>query len=60
MPIQRAFSQKVPVLEKDGLILSDSCVKRLQVLKESDSKTNEYLRVLVRCFLTPRKLFENK
>ena len=50
VPIQRAFSQKAPVLEKEGLILSDSCVKRLQILKEADSKSNQYLRVLVSFF----------
>ena len=61
VPIQRAFSQKAPVLEKEGLILSDSCVKRLQILKEADSKSNQYLRVLVSYFFQnskPRKSLE--
>ena len=61
VPIQRAFSQKAPVLEKEGLILSDSCVKRLQILKEADSKSNQYLRVLVSFFFLnskSRKLLE--
>ena len=43
----RQISQN-PVSDlKNGLLLSDSCVKRLQTINDGESDLNQYLRVSV-------------
>ena len=50
VPPVRQFAQNVgPKIKANGLLLSDSCVKRLQLINEGvDTNSRQYLRVLVR------------
>ena len=43
----RQISQNPAGDLKNGIILSDSCVKRLQTINEGDSDLNQYLRISV-------------
>jgi hypothetical protein len=46
--LARQLAQKAPnILPKDGILLSETCVKRLQDICQSGSDPTQYLRITV-------------